>query len=144
MLSRALCALAVSALIAGATTAKSDPGPEEIQKIITQFAANEAAFAKARENYMYRQTARLQEYDVANTPGGRFERVDEITFSADGKRVERAVKAPVPTLRMIMMSAQDEEDLRHVLPFVLTTNEIDKYHIRYLGRQNADEIPCYV
>jgi len=42
------------------------------------------------------------------------------------------------------MSAEDEEDIRHVLPFVLTSNEIDNYHVRYLGRQNADEIPCYV
>ena len=144
MLSRALSALLLAALALPATTTKSDPSQEEIQKIITKFAANEAEFAKARENYMYRQTARLQEYDAANTPHGKFERVDEITFTPEGRRLERAVKAPVPTLRLIMMSAQDEEDLRHVLPFVLTTKDIDKYHVRYLGRQNADEIPCYV
>ena len=29
-------------------------------------------------------------------------------------------------------------------PFVLTTTEIPEYDIRYLGKQNADEIPCYV
>jgi len=27
---------------------------------------------------------------------------------------------------------------------VLTTGEISKYFVRYLGKQNADEIPCYV
>ena len=26
----------------------------------------------------------------------------------------------------------------------LTSKEIDNYFVRYLGRQNADEIPCYV
>ena len=31
-----------------------------------------------------------------------------------------------------------------MLPFVLTSEEIDNYLVRYLGRQNADEIPCYV
>ena len=31
-----------------------------------------------------------------------------------------------------------------MLPFVLTSDEIDNYFVRYLGRQNADEIPCYV
>ena len=27
---------------------------------------------------------------------------------------------------------------------MLTTNEIPQYFIRYLGKENADEIPCYV
>ncbi|MEJ7605815.1 MAG: hypothetical protein WKF37_06025 [Bryobacteraceae bacterium] len=42
------------------------------------------------------------------------------------------------------MSPEDEQDLRNVLPFVLTSAEIDQYHVRYLGRQMADEIPCFV
>ena len=147
MLARAVYVSALVILGAGlasATSVKSDPSTAEIEQIIRKFAENESAFAKAREVYMYRQTARINEYDEAGTPGGRFERIDEVTFTPGGKRVERALKAPVPTLRMIMMSAQDEEDLRHVMPFVLTSNEIDNYHVRYLGRQNADEIPCYV
>jgi hypothetical protein len=48
------------------------------------------------------------------------------------------------TLRRIMLSPEDEQDLRNVLPFVLTSVDIDNYFVRYLGRQNADEIPCYV
>jgi hypothetical protein len=48
------------------------------------------------------------------------------------------------TLRRIMLSPEDEQDLRNVLPFVLTSADIDNYFVRYLGRQNADEIPCYV
>jgi hypothetical protein len=147
MITRAVLAFSLlfgSSISGYATTAKSDPSSAEIDKIIRTFASNEAAFAKARENYTYRQTARIQEYDEGNTPHGKFERVDEIVFSSDGKRQERAVRAPVPTLRLIQMSAEDEEDLRHVMPFVLTSAEIDNYHVRYLGRQMADEIPTYV
>ena len=54
------------------------------------------------------------------------------------------MRAPVPTLRNIQLTPEDEQDLRHVQPFVLTTGEIGEYDIRYLGKQNADEIPCYV
>jgi hypothetical protein len=147
MIRKVLCAtvfLFVSVAAGQATTAKSDPSPEEIDKIIRAFAAKESEFSKARENYTYRQTARIQEYDEAGTPHGRFERVDEIVFSGEGKRTERAVRAPVPTLRLIHMSAEDEEDLRHVMPFVLTSSEVDNYFVRYLGRQMADEIPTYV
>lgn len=148
MLVRAISALAAllltSSLAVTAAPPRAEPSQDEIQQIIQKFAAREAAFAKARENYTYRQTAKIQEYDEGGTPGGRFERVDEIVFTSDGRRSERPVRAPVPTLHLIQMSPEDEEDLRHVMPFVLTTNEIDNYNVRYLGRQNADEIPCYV
>jgi hypothetical protein len=147
MTARAILATSLFALCAApgyATTAKSDPSPAEIEKIIRTFASNEAAFAQARENYTYRQTARMQEYDASGAPHGKFERVDDIVFSPDGKRTERAVRAPVPSLRLVMLTAEDEQDLRQVMPFVLTTKEIDNYYVRYLGRQNADEIPCYV
>ncbi len=52
--------------------------------------------------------------------------------------------APVQSLQNILLTPEDEQDLRSVQPFVLTTKDIDKYYVRYLGRQNADEIPCYV
>jgi hypothetical protein len=127
-----------------AATVKTDPSAAEIEKIIRTFAENEAAFAKARENYTYRQTVSLQEFDDAGVPHGKFFRVEDIIFDRDSKRTERVVKAPMPTLRLIHMSAEDEQDLRNVMPFVLTSKEIDSYHVRYLGRQMADEISCYV
>src|SRR5690242_10438276 len=100
MLVRALSALAVlfiSSTLATAAPAKAEPSQDEVEKIIHTFAANEAAFAKARENYTYRQTAKIQEYDEGGTPGGKFERVDEVVFNTAGKRSERAVRTPVPT-----------------------------------------------
>ncbi|MBC7924938.1 MAG: hypothetical protein H7039_04705 [Bryobacteraceae bacterium] len=136
-----LLALSCLSLPAAATV---EPSPDQIDKIIRTFAENESGFAKARDAYTYRQTAKILEFDQSGTPGGKFERVDEVVFNADAKRSERPVHAPVPTLQMILMSPEDEEDLRHVLPFVLTSEEIENYYIRYLGRQNADEIPCYV
>ena len=144
---RVLSAL-LPVLLAGtsalANTVKTDPSSAEIEKIIRTFAENEAAFARARENYTYRQTVRLQEYDDAGTPHGRFERVEDIIFDRDAKRTERVVRAPMPNLRLIQMTAEDEQDLRNVMPFVLTSKEIDNYFVRYLGRQLVDEIACYV
>jgi hypothetical protein len=140
----ALFSISLAAAPALATTAKTDPSPAEVEKIIKTFAANEAAFATARENYTYRQTVRLQEYDSSDIPHGKFERVEDIIFSPEGKRTEKVVRAPMPSLRLIHMSAEDEQDLRNVMPFVLTSKDIDNYDVRYLGRQMADEIACYV
>ncbi|MEX2261909.1 MAG: hypothetical protein WD696_08145 [Bryobacteraceae bacterium] len=134
------CLLA-SACALWANEVKQEVDPQEI---ITKFAAKEAEFAKARENYTYRQTVRILELDPSGGVRGKHEMVSDIIFSADRKRTEKVVRAPVSTLRNLQLTPEDEQDLRNVQPFVLTTEEIPKYDIRYLGKQKADEIPCYV
>lgn len=138
-------AAAVLALFAAAPVqaTREEPTEAEIQEIISRFAAKEAEFSRARENYTYRQTVRIQELDEGGTTRGRHEMVSDIIFSPDGKRTERVVRAPVSTLQRIQLTPEDEQDLRNVQPFVLTTNEIPLYHIRYLGKETLDEIPCY-
>src|SRR5882762_8666589 len=118
-----------------------DASPDEI---IQKFAAKEADFSRARENYTYRQTVKIQELDDSGSVRGRYEVVEDIIFSPDGKRTEKVVRAPVPTLVNLILTPEDLQDLRNVQPFVLTTPEIPLYDIRYLGKQKADEIPCYV
>jgi outer membrane lipoprotein-sorting protein len=131
-------------LAAGAFAASSvEPTSAQIDDIIQKFAAKEAEFAKARGNYTYRQTARIQEVDDGGNVHGKYEIVSDIVFTPEGKRTERVVHAPVSTLQVILLTPEDEQDLRDVQPFVLTTNEIPNYYVRYLGRETLDEISCY-
>ncbi len=139
---RLLCTLMFAAA-ACAWGASDDLSQARIDEIIAKFAAKEAEFAKARENYTYRQTVRVQEIDESGVGRGRHEMVSDIIFSPEGKRTERVVRAPVSTLRNIQLTPEDEQDLRNVQPFVLTSGEIPKYYIRYLGKETLDEIPCY-
>ncbi len=120
-----------------------DLTPAQIDDIIHKFAAKEAEFARARENYTYRQTVRIQELDSAGNTIGRWEQVSDIIFDPTGKRTEKVVRAPVPTLKNILLTPEDLEDMRDVQPFVLTTKDLPKYLIRYLGKETLDEIPCY-
>lgn len=129
------------------------PSQAQIDEIISKFAAKETEFAKARENYTYRQSAKLLELDASGSTIGRWEVVSDIIFSRDGKRSEKVVRAPVPHLVNLLLTPEDEQDLRNVQPFVLTSAEIDKYFLRYLGQQNLDDdyhptvgdgIPCHV
>lgn len=141
-----MCLLMLAVLAASLPQASDPKNPPEaeIQAIIEKFAAKESEFARARENYTYRQTFRIEELDEGGTVRGRHEMVSDIIFSPEGKRTERVVRAPVSTLRRILLTPEDEQDLRNVQPFVLTSEDIGKYHVRYLGKQNADQIPCYV
>jgi hypothetical protein len=115
-----------------------------VEEIIRKFAAKEAEFAQARNNYTYRQTVKMEELDSSGNPTtAKWEEIDDIMFTVDGKRMEKVVWAPVISLRRIQLSPEDVQDLRNVQPFVLTTAEISEYDVQYLGREKIDEIGCH-
>ncbi|MDX2149313.1 MAG: hypothetical protein SFV54_01155 [Bryobacteraceae bacterium] len=123
---------------------RDNPTPEEIQKIIERFAAKEAEFSQARQNYIYRQSLRFHEMEPGGAVVGKWEEVWDVLFNADGKRTERVVRAPVQSLKNILLEPEDLQDLRSVQPFVLTTKDLPKYNVHYLGKETLDEIPCFV
>jgi len=141
---RFVCAIALSATAVLSAATAPDPTPEQVQDIINKFAAKEADFQRARGNYTYRQTARVLELDEGGTPVGKWEMVSDIIFTPEGKRTEKVVRAPMPTLRNLQLDPGDIQDLRDVQPFVLTTEQLPKYNVRYVGREQVDEIGCYV
>ena len=138
-------ALGVVCLPAWAADAVGSAAPSiNPQDIIQKFAAKEAEFSQARNNYTYRQSVKMEELDPGgNVTGGKWEIVEDIIFSPEGKRMEKVVYAPVVSLRNILLTPEDEQDLRNVQPFVLTTTEIPDYDINYLGREKLDEIGTY-
>jgi hypothetical protein len=120
------------------------PPPVPVEKIIQQFAAHEEEFRKERDNYTYTQTFVIQTIDSDGMPDGEHRMTSEILFTPGGKRYERVTDAPAPTLQRISLSQQDLDDLEHVQPFVLTTTELPKYNVTYVGRQQLDELGTYV
>jgi hypothetical protein len=141
LVSALLTGLALPGLAASATQLSED----QINEIITKFAAKESEFSKARSNYTYRQSVKVQTLDESGQPdGGKYQMVSDIIFSPEGKQTERVVYAPVNTLEKLILTPEDMQDLKDVQPFVLTTDQIPEYYIRYLGHEQVDEVPCYV
>jgi len=135
--------LLAAALRLGAWQAP-DPGPEEIERIIRKIAEKETEFARARENYTYRQRYRFEELGPDRRPAGKLEMEADIVFDKSGKRIERVTYAPMNTLRNVIFTPEDEQDMRNVQPFVFTVKDLPNYRVRYLGRERIDEIDCYV
>jgi len=135
-----ICSMFAAGAVAPLARA-AEPSPDEI---IRKFAAKEAEFRKARENYTYRQSVKMEELDPDGRVQGKWEITSDIIFGPNKQRQEKVVYAPMITLKNLTLSPQDEQDLRDVQPFVLTTDEIGKYDINYIGKENADEIPCFV
>jgi hypothetical protein len=115
--------------------------PEEI---IRRFAAKETEFQEALNHYTYRRVARVQTVDDDNKVDGEYYEVDDVIFDSQGKRTEKVVFAPGSTLQRVMMSPSDFQDIQHGYPFVLTSQDIGAYNVKYVGRQKVDEVDCYV
>jgi len=149
------CLLVTTATLAfpQSNSSAQDPGSGAInpappkgftpEQIIQKFAAKEKEFKIARDQYIYRQSVKVQTMD-GNTVDGEFQQVSDILFDNRGKRVERVLFAPQTTLVRVSMSKEDFDDIQNLLPFVLTSDEIPEYQILYVGQQHVDELDTYV
>jgi hypothetical protein len=128
-----------------ASTTISQQAPDvPVDQVIQKFGARELEFKKERDNYTYTQTFVIQTIDYDNRPDGEYRMTSDILFTPEGKRYEKVISAPAPTLQRISLSQQDLDDLEHVQPFVLTSDELPKYDVNYVGREPLDELGTYV
>jgi len=113
-------------------------------QIIQKFAAREAAFKEARGNYTYTQTVVVKDFEPTGEQAGEYKMVADIIFTPEGKRFENVTFAPMNTLVHLMLSPEDKTDLENIQPFVLTTEELPKYDIKYVTHEPVDELTAYV
>jgi len=135
--------LALPALAQEGPLENTQPSGTTPEEIIKRFAAKETEFAKARDQYTYRQDVKVQTLD-GSTVDGEYHEVFDVMFDDKGHRIENVVFAPQSSLTKIFMSQEDFQDIRHRLPFVLTEEDLPEYNILYVGQQKEDELQCYV
>ncbi len=129
---------------AGAGPLQPDqPKGISVQQVIDKFAAREAVFKQARNNYTYTQDITVQEFD-GNSVSGEFRLVEDVTYDDKGNRVENVKFAPQSSLVQVGLTKEDYEDFSNKLPFVLTTEDLPQYNLLYAGQQHVDEIDTYV
>jgi hypothetical protein len=140
------CALATLPIAAQEGPLENIPPKDTTpEQIIQRFAAKEKEFKQARDQYTYRQDVRVMTVD-GETITGEYHEVFDVIFDDKSKRIENVVFAPQSTLEQggLSMDQGDFEDIRHRLPFVLTTDEIPEYNILYVGQQQEDDLHCFV
>ncbi len=96
-----------------------------------------------RDHYTYTQRFRFLEIK-GGLPIGRYEEVRDITFTGTGERIERHRTKPILQLRRLRMTDEDFRDLRDVNPFVLTSDTLRFYRVRYKGVEQVDGVDCHV
>jgi len=98
----------------------------------------------ARTHYTYRRTVRIQEFGPDGQPAGEYVMVTEPARDVDGKMFEKVVERPHTTLLRMFLRSEDLEGLGRVPPFPLTAGQLAKYELKYLGKEQVDEVDCYI
>jgi hypothetical protein len=123
----------------------NEPPKQPVDQIIKRFSERESDFKRERGNYTYTQTFSIQTIDDDDRPDGEYRETSEVIFTPDGKRLpDKVTFAPQSTLQRILLSEQDIDDVRNVQPFVLNSEDLPKYNVTYVGRQQVDELSCYI
>ncbi|HKX29112.1 MAG TPA: hypothetical protein VJ302_15565 [Blastocatellia bacterium] len=118
--------------------------PEEV---IKRFTSKESELRDVFKEYSYVQESRLQVLGPGgNTVAGEYYLVSEFIFNDAGKRVERIVKAPQPTLDRagLTLTAEDKNAFINLQPFALTAEDLSNYNVSYVGKEKLDDLNTYV
>ena len=124
----------------------AQPSGISVDQIVQRMGAREAEFAKARNEYEFKQTVKMA--TVSEETGrvdGEYQQVTLITFDEKtGKREEHVLFAPQNTLERVIMTESDLKDVEQRLPFILTTEQLPEYNLTYLGSQKVDDLDTFV
>jgi hypothetical protein len=139
----------VTSLMAGSTVfaqnaaANSDTlSQPEIDRIVKAFTAKETEFRKALNLYSFKRDAMIQSLGMGGQVTGEYRRVSNFTFDDQGNRYEKISFFPMPSFGGV--TQEDLEDLGGIGPFALEPSKIDKYNIKYVGKEKIDELNLYV
>jgi len=118
----------------------AQPTGISIQEIIQKFTAKEDEFKQARDHYTWTEDVKYQTVDGISIVG-EFRQVSDIVYDDRGRRLENVKFAPQTSL---YITKEDMDDLRKRTAFSLTTEELPKYQVMYVGQQKVDELQTYV
>ena len=122
------------------TAPPKDMTPEEL---IKKFTAEENKVRDARLHYTFTQDVMIQTLNGTSVDG-QFHEITKVSYDDKGKRQENVTFAEQSTLRGVSLSAEDTDDIRTFMPWILTTDVAPQYKLTYAGQQHVDDLDTYV
>jgi hypothetical protein len=113
-------------------------------QIIKGFSQKEDIYVTARPQYSYRKTIRIQEFGPDGQPSGEYQATYEAGRTSDGKIYEKAISSPQSTLEYLQFEPDDVQQMFRAPAYPLTTAQLPKYVLQYLGTETVDEVECYI
>jgi hypothetical protein len=118
--------------------------PPDIDRIVSAFTAKETQFRNALAQYSFKREAMAQTIGAGKQISGEYHRTSQLLFDDTGKRIEKILLFPTPTLSGIGIAAQDLDDLGGVQLFALEAANANLYNFKYLGKERIDDFDLHV
>ena len=122
------------------------PAPPSLpeSEIIKRFSQKEDEYLAIRTHFSYKRTIRIEEFGPDGKPAGQYVLVTQPARDADGKFYEQVVQRPESTLQHFYLRSEDLDGLQRVPAFPLTTAQLANYNLKYVGKEQVDEVNCYI
>ncbi|MDQ1410443.1 MAG: hypothetical protein QOJ41_2178 [Acidobacteriaceae bacterium] len=127
-------------------TEPEPPAPPSlpVEEIIRRLSQKEDEYLKSRPNYGFRKSVRIQEFGPDGGVVGEFLRVTEYQKLADGRVAMKAIEKPPSTLQGVYLAPEDLDALDRIPAYPLTSGQLAKYDLKFIGRELVDEVDCYI
>ncbi len=113
------------------------------QELIQKFTAAENRVRDARAQYTFARDVLVQTLNE-NVANGQWHQVAQISYDPKGNPIENVTFSEESTLRDIQVSAEDKEDMRAFMPWMLTSDQLPDYKLTYAGQQHVDDLDTFV
>ncbi|HEV7905427.1 MAG TPA: hypothetical protein VGO96_16420 [Pyrinomonadaceae bacterium] len=130
--------------VSSASAPNASTASVDVERIIREFTAKEVTFREALNQYSFKREAIVQTIGMGGQISGEYRRVSRFVFDDSGKRYEKILLFPLPTLTEVQLTVEDLEDLSGVQTFALEPSKINLYNLSYVGKEKVDELMCYV
>ena len=127
-------------------TEPEPPAPPSlpVEEIIRRFSQKEDEYLKSRPNYGFRKSVRIQEFGPDGGLVGEFLRVTQYQKLADGRVAVMPIEKPQSTLQGVYLAPEDLDALDRIPAYPLTSGQLAKYELKFIGRELVDEVDCYI
>jgi hypothetical protein len=127
-------------------TEPEPPAPPSlpVEEIIRRFSQKEDEYLKSRPNYGFRKSVRIQEFGPDGSVIGEFLRVAQFQKLADGRVAIKTIEKPRSTLQGVYLAPEDLDALDRIPAYPLTSGQLAKYDLKFIGRELVDEVDCYI
>ena len=116
----------------------------EPDRIVSAFTARETEFRNALAQYAFKRDAVIQSIGAGGQISGEYRRTSQLTFDDSGKRMEKILFFPMPTVTALGISSEDLDNLGGVGLFALEASKVPLYNFKYVGKERIDELDLHV
>ena len=126
------------------SAARAQQSPVDTDRIVSAFTARETEFRNAMAQYAFKRDAVIHSLGAGGQISGVYHRTSQLNFDDSGKRIEKILFFPMPTLTALGISSEDLDDLGGVHLFALEASKAPLYNFKYVGKERIDELDLHV